>query len=105
MRYAGALSHQFVLSDLPLTLMELENRTMTSPIGIEILERYGVVFLVREQTDHSASAEWSSGPSQCHRHAAHLLVLLAEPDILDGMDGYLGASAIAFLKSQNISLN
>ena len=74
---------QFAHKNLSFALVQLENRIMQTFISIQILQRYGVV-LVSEQADDSAASVWRRAFSHHHRFSAHLFVLLAGGEVLDG---------------------
>jgi hypothetical protein len=54
---------------------------MNSIISVHIFQSQGVVLLVGEETDDSATTEWSRRLAQCHRQAADLLALRTQKDI------------------------
>src|SRR5436305_11497026 len=90
---------------MTFALRQLENRPVESSVGIDILQSYGVVFLVREQADYSPAPVWRRGFCEHHRNTAHLLILLAESKLLDGTNRYLSRRIRSFLKSQMTVLN
>src|SRR5260370_21521035 len=100
-----AISHECFLNYLRVPFVKLENGPMKPPFRVEIFDCQGVVLLVREEADRSPTTEWSCGPAQGHRHAAHLLILLAERDVDDRSNAYLSGRPLASPKLQSILLN
>src|SRR5208282_1417188 len=98
--YARSLSHQFILQNLPLPFIELENGSVESTVGVLIQQGHGVVLLVGKEADDSSSTVRSSGLAQSHREAADLPALLAERNVLNGTYVYLHGGASAFSKLQ-----
>ncbi len=54
---------------------------MNSSISVHIFKTQGVVLLVGEETDDSATTEWNRRLAQCHWQAADLLALRTQKDI------------------------
>src|SRR5579864_7689960 len=100
-----APSYQFTLYQLALSFCQLKDRTVNSLISVHILQRQGVVLLVGEETDDSATPKWSRRLAQCHRQAADLLTLPAQKDIPNRCDLHFCARPAVLLKLQRISLN
>ncbi len=78
---------------------------MNSFISVHIFQSQDVVLLVGEETDDSATTEWSRRLAQCHRQAADLLTLRAQKDIPNRCDLHFCARPAVLLKLQRISLN
>ena len=78
---------------------------MKAHVGVDIFEADSVVLFVGKEANDSAPAERNCSLTQCHRHAADLLALLAEKNILDSSYLYFHGGLLALLKLQSAVLN
>src|SRR6266576_3163570 len=78
---------------------------MNSFISVHIFHSQGVVLLVGEETDDSATTEWSRSLAQCHWQAADLLALRTQKNIPKQCDLHFCARLPVLLKLQRIVLN
>jgi hypothetical protein len=75
---------QLVPEKLPLPPAELEDGSVNASIVGNIFQSKGVVLLVGEKANDSASAERDCSLTQSHRKTANLLTFVAKKNILDG---------------------
>ena len=78
---------------------------MNSSISVHIFKTQGVILLVGEETDDSATTEWSRRLAQRHWQAADLLALRTQKNIPNPCDLHFGAGLSVLLKLQRIVLN
>src|SRR6202795_3309138 len=78
---------------------------MNPLISVHIFQSQGVVLLVSEETDNSATTEWSRRLGQCHWQAADLLALRTQKNIPNQCDLHFCARLPVLLKLQRIVLN
>jgi len=100
-----AVSYQVILDSLSFSFLQLEDRTVNSSISVHIFQGQGVVLLVGEETDDSATTKWSCSLAQCHWQAADLLALRTQKNIPNRTDLYLCARLPVLLKLQRILLD
>jgi hypothetical protein len=78
---------------------------VNSSISVHIFQRQGVVLLVGEETDDSATTKWSRSLAQCHWQAADLLALRTQKSIPKQCGLHFCARLPVLLKFERIVLN
>src|SRR6266404_6337203 len=78
---------------------------MNSFISVHIFQGQGVVLLVGEKTDDSATTEWSRSLAQCHWQAADLFALRTQKNIPNQRDLQPCGRLPVLLKLQHTVLN
>src|SRR5271166_2448987 len=100
-----APSHEFISHEFTLSFMYLEDRTVNSPIAVNIFQGQRVVFFVSKETNDSSTSERSRSFPDLHWRSADLLALAAQKLALNRCDLYLCAGLSILLKSQRIVFN
>src|SRR6476646_10827019 len=100
-----AVRDEIVLKDLPCPFRHLEYGAVKSAIAINILDGQAVIFLMEKKAHYAAAAEGHCAFAQHHRNAAHLSVLLADRDILNGTQAHLFGRFSLALKLNGVVLN
>src|ERR1700758_2048175 len=95
-----APGYQFTLYQFALSFCQLKDRTVNSLISVHVLQRQGVVLLVREETDDSSPTKWSRRLAQCHWQTADLLALRAQKNIPNRCDSHSYVMLPALLELQ-----
>src|SRR5258705_12901993 len=78
---------------------------MNSPISVHIFKTQGVVLLVGNETDNSATAERDRSLAQSHRQTADLLAFATQKNIPNQRDLNFCGRLPVLLKLQRIVLN
>src|SRR5713101_5908609 len=78
---------------------------MNSLIRVHIFQSQGIVLLMGEEADNSATTEGSRRLAQCHWQAADLFALRTQKNIPNQCDLHLCARLPVLLKLQRIALD
>src|SRR6202162_2018306 len=76
-----APSHEFIPHQFTLSFIHLEDRTVNSSITVNIFQGQGVVFLVGEETDQSATSVRSRCLAYLHWQSADLHAFLTQKNL------------------------